>query len=362
MVPQPAVMGRARARCSGSLQFPAGILKFSTPGRFRFQVERQGAVSWARRAGGIADFLKSNNDLTARMNTEDENIPGAPGPAAKKGIVRRIMDLLSLDRSPETTEALELEIQELLEEGEEHGLISSLEEKMINSIFDFRDTLAAEIMTPAAEIVSFEASVSVGALVTAVIEEGFTRMPIYRGNPDGIIGILHVKDLLKICAQPAGGVFALEDHLKPAYFISENKPVVELLKGFKKRKTHMALVTDEFGAVRGLITLEDVMEEIVGEIDDEYDTDQDTIEEINEDTIVIHARIDVEEVEERFQVTLPEGPYESIGGLVIHVLGRLAVVGDTVEVGNLRFVVKGASKRRIKMVEITRLKAEGKAE
>jgi CBS domain containing-hemolysin-like protein len=121
----------------------------------------------------------------------------------------------------------------------------------------------------------------------------------------------------------------------------------------------MALVTDEFGTVRGLITLEDVIEEIVGEIDDEYDIDDpDTLEEIDENTILVHARIDVEEVEERFNVILPEGPYESIGGLMIHTLGRLAVVGDTIEVGNLRLVVKGASKRHIKVVEITRLSEE----
>jgi CBS domain containing-hemolysin-like protein len=291
---------------------------------------------------------------------EDEEVPEAPEPAVKKGIMRRILNRLSLDRSPETTEALEHEIQELLEEGEEHGLITSLEEKMINSIFDFRDTLAVEIMTPAAEIISFEASVSVGELVAAVIEEGFTRMPIFRGNTDRIIGILHVKDLLKICTRQEAEDVSLEDYLKPAHFIPENKPVVDLLKDFKKRKTHMALVTDEFGTVRGLITLEDVVEEIVGEIDDEYDTDENTIEEINEDTIVVHARIDVEEVEERFKVSLPDGPYESIGGLMIHALGRLAVVGDTLEVGNLRFVVKGASKRHIKMVEITRLPGEEK--
>lgn len=296
------------------------------------------------------------------MNTEDEELPGAPEPVVKKGIVRRILNLLSLGRSPGTTEALEHEIQELLEEGEEHGLISSLEEKMINSIFDFRDTLAVEIMTPAAEIVSLEVSISVKDLVAAVIEEGFTRIPIYRGNPDRIIGILHAKDLLKLCTQQAGGGLTPIDFLKPAHFIPENKPVVELLKDFKKQKTHMALVTDEFGTVRGLITLEDVIEEIVGEIDDEYDTDESTIEEISEDIIVVHARVDVEEVEERFEVALPDGPYESIGGLMIHTLGRLAVAGDTVEIGNLRFVVKGASKRHIKMVEITRLRGEGKKE
>ena len=291
---------------------------------------------------------------------EDEDIPEAPEPASKKGIMRRILNRLSLDRSPDTTEELEHEIQELLEEGEEHGLITSLEEKMINSIFDFRDTLAVEIMTPAAEIVSFEVSVSVSDLVAAVIEEGFTRMPIFRGNTDRIIGILHVKDLLKLCTRQETGDIFLEDYLKPAHFIPENKPVVELLKDFKKRKTHMALVTDEFGTVRGLITLEDVVEEIVGEIDDEYDTDENTIEEINEDTILVHGRIDVEEVEERFKVSLPDGPYESIGGLMIHTLGRLAVAGDTLEVGNLRFVVKGASKRHIKMVEISLLLGEGK--
>ena len=293
------------------------------------------------------------------MKTEDEQ-PEAPEPASKKGIMRRILNRLSLDRSPDTTEELEHEIQELLEEGEEHGLITSLEEKMINSIFDFRDTLAVEIMTPAAEIVSFEVSVSVNELVAAVIEEGFTRMPIFRGNTDRIIGILHVKDLLKICTRQEAGEISLEDYLKPAHFIPENKPVVDLLKDFKKRKTHMALVTDEFGTVRGLITLEDVVEEIVGEIDDEYDTDENTIEEINEDTILVHGRIDVEEVEERFKVSLPDGPYESIGGLMIHTLGRLAVAGDTLEVGNLRFVVKGASKRHIKMVEISLLLGEGK--
>lgn len=271
-----------------------------------------------------------------------------------------MMNLLSLDRSPETTEALEHEIQELLEEGEEHGLISSLEEKMINSIFDFRDTLAVEIMTPAAEIISVEASVSFDALVAVVIEEGFTRMPVYRDNADRIIGILHVKDLLRLCTRTVGNSLGLEDCLKPALFISEHKPVVELLKDFKKRKTHMALVTDEFGTVRGLITLEDVLEEIVGEIDDEYDTDETTIEEISDDTVLVHARVDVEEVEERFRIVLPDGPYESIGGLVIHSLGRLAVAGDTVDTGDLRFVVKSASKRHIKMVEITRLHPEGK--
>jgi len=240
-------------------------------------------------------------------------------------------------------------------------LITSLEEKMINSIFDFRDTLAMEIMTPAAEIISFDVGAGIDDLIEAVIEEGFTRIPIFRDNSDKILGILHAKDLLKLCTRKSfRDGFRLEDYLKPVHFIPENKPVVELLKDFKRQKTHMAMVTDEFGTVRGLITLEDVVEEIVGEIDDEYDIDEpDIIQETGEDTILVHARIDVEEVEERFKVSLPEGPYESIGGLLIHTLGRLAVVGDAIDVDGLHLMVKSASKRHIKLVEITRRQGEG---
>jgi CBS domain containing-hemolysin-like protein len=271
----------------------------------------------------------------------------------KRRIFKRLLNLLPLGRTPDTTEALEHEIQELLEEGEEQGLISPLEEKMINSIFDFRDTLTAEIMTPAVEIISSEESTPISELVALVIQEGFTRIPIYRENSDNIIGILHAKDLLKICTQTADQT-ELAEHLKTAAFVSEYKPIVDLLREFQKDKNHMAMVTDEFGTVRGLITLEDVLEEIVGEIDDEYDTEEDELEVIDENTIIVKARIDIEEVEEQFSLELPEGPYESVGGLILHVLGRIARVGDVIRIGNLQFDVTLASERHIKLVKITR--------
>ena len=276
--------------------------------------------------------------------------------AERKSVLQRLRDLVPFGR-PGTTEDLEQEIQDLLEEGEEQGLITSMEEKMINSIFDFRDTVAAEIMTPAAEVVDFDESASLADLVDLVIENGFTRIPVYRGNADRVIGIIHAKDLLRICARPQSGPVTLESFLRPVYFVPENKPIVELLREFQKRKAHMAMVTDEFGAVRGLITMEDIVEEIVGEIDDEYDVDQDKLEVIGESAILVHARVDLEKVEEHFDLELPEGPYVSIGGLVIHILGRLGQVGDTVEVNGLSFEIKSASKRRIKMIQITHLPA-----
>ena len=275
-----------------------------------------------------------------------------------KGVFKRLAALLP-GRTPDTTESLEHEIQELLEDGEEQGLITSLEERMINSIFDFRDTMAGEIMTPAVEIEAAEESTSVADLVDLFIEKGFTRVPVYRDTLDRIVGILHVKNLLKIF-KPDSRDIPLSELLNPPYFIDEKKLIVDLLVEFQKRKIHMALVTDEFGSVRGLVTIEDVLEEIVGEIDDEYDVDeQDAIEEVGQETVLVQARVDIEEVEDRFGIEMPEGPYESVGGLVVHLLGRLAVPGDQVDVGGLRFLVQTASRRHIKVVRITRLIDEG---
>jgi CBS domain containing-hemolysin-like protein len=271
----------------------------------------------------------------------------------EKGLIKKLVSLIDF-RKPGTKEELEHEIQELLEEGEEHGLISPLEEKMINSILEFRDTDASEIMTPAAEVVSFDVSSPMSELIEVVIDSGFTRIPVYRENPDRVIGAIHAKDLLKLHARLEGEEVSLENYLRPVYFIPETKPIGDLLREFQKRKLHMAMVVDEFGTVRGLITLEDIVEEIVGEIDDEYDDEESMIEIINDQTIVVHAWVEIEKIEEHFDVELPEGPFESAGGLVIHALGRLANVGDIILVGKLRFEVKSANKRQIKQIRISR--------
>ena len=267
-------------------------------------------------------------------------------------IFRRLRDIIPFGRAPDSTEALEHEIQELLEEGEEHGLISSLEERMINAIFGFRDTLAAEIMTPAAEIISFEISTPIPYIIEVIIEEGFTRIPIYRENSDRIIGILHAKDLLRICVRGSEYDGNLERYLNNADFVSEDKPIGELLKEFQKDKTHMAIVMDEFGAVRGLITLEDILEEIVGEIDDEYDVEDDDFEKIDEKTSLVRGKVDIEDVEDRLNIELPKGPYESIGGFIIHSLGRLPQDGESVRIGDIELIVYSAGKRKVKKVKV----------
>lgn len=273
--------------------------------------------------------------------------------AEQFSFIKRLRDLIPFGRSPDTTAALEHEIHELLEEGEEQGLISSLEEKMISSIFEFRETSAAEIMTPAAEIFSLEESTPLPDLINQVIAEGYTRIPVYRGNSDQIIGILHVKDLLKLCSDKESNLGGLQAFLNEPYFIPEDKPIVDLLKEFQKEKYHMAIVVDEFGAVRGLVTLEDVLEEIVGDIGDEHDIEEnDDFELVDQRTVLVRGRVDIEDVEERLKITLPDGPYESIAGLLIHLLGRIGVEGDTVTLGDVELTVHSAGRRKIKKIKI----------
>jgi CBS domain containing-hemolysin-like protein len=272
-----------------------------------------------------------------------------------KRFFNRICECIGLNRSPDTAEDLEQEIQELLDEGEEHGLISSQEGQLFNSIFEFRDTLVHEIMTPRSEMTCADVSIPISELIELITEKGFTRIPIHAESLDHIVGIVHAKDLLTITSVPGVEHTELAALVKPAYFVLDNKRIVDLLRDFQAKKIHMAIVTDEFGSVRGLATLEDVLEEIVGEIDDEYDKTEKGWRVLGDGSLMIYARVDIEEVESYYKVTFPDGPYESVGGLIIHQLGYVPRNGETVEAGGLLFQVVSATKRHIKTVKINRV-------
>ncbi|WP_339138717.1 MAG: hemolysin family protein [Candidatus Electrothrix sp. GW3-4] len=273
----------------------------------------------------------------------------------RKSLWQRVKSLAKFRRSPDTTQELEHEIQGLLENGEEQGLISSHEEQLINSIFHFRATVASEIMTPTAEIVRINVKNSVQEAIALINVEGYTRIPVFSGSQDNIIGILHAKDLLRTFEGRTEPERHLENYLNPPMIISESKPITELLREFQAKKNHIAVVTDEFGGVRGLITLEDVIEEIVGEIDDEHDQEERELMQVDQQTVVVDAKIDIEEVEKHFQCRLPEGPYESIGGFIIHCLGRMPQNGETVESAPLTLTVLVANPRKVRTVRIRKV-------
>ncbi len=270
----------------------------------------------------------------------------------EKSCWQRLKSLAKLRKTPDTTQALEHEILELLEDGEEQGLISSHEEQLINSIFHFRATVASEIMTPTAEIVRIDVKSSVQEAVALINLEGYTRIPVFSKSQDNIIGILHAKDLLRTFEQRRESEKNLKKFLNSPMIIAESKPITELLRKFQEQKNHMAVVTDEFGGVRGLITLEDVIEEIVGEIDDEHDQEERELMQVDQQTVVVDAKIDIEVVENHFQCLLPDGPYESIGGLIIHCLGRMPKNGDYIEAPPLTLTVLVANLRKVRTVRI----------
>ncbi len=276
-----------------------------------------------------------------------------PPSEATHSFIKHLLHLIGLAKSPDTAEDLEQEIQELLEDGQENGLISAQEGEMITSIFDFRDKLAREIMTPRAEMICVPETAGAAELIDLITKKGFTRIPVYKDSIDHITGVLHAKDLLRYCTEKSPRLQAAEI-ANPPPFIMETQKIGQLLRDFKARKFHLAIVTDEFGAVRGLVTLEDVLEEIVGEITDEYDKEELPWLAVTPDTIIADAKIDIEEVESFFDTALPDGPYESLGGLLIHQLGRLPVKGDNIELANLRLLVLEADKRRVSKVKISR--------
>ncbi|MGO8944014.1 MAG: hemolysin family protein [Syntrophobacteraceae bacterium] len=249
-------------------------------------------------------------------------------------------------------EDVEKEIQQIIDEGEQRGLISEDEGEMIQGIFSFRDTIAREIMVPRTDTVYAEAETKLPEIIQSIIESGHSRIPIYQDNIDNIIGTLHAKDLL-----PSWGAsdMAIRDIMRPPYFIPETKKISEVLKDLRDNKSHMAIVIDEYGGTAGILTLEDIIEEIIGEIMDEYDAEQKLIVEYEDGSISVNARLDVEKLEDFLQVDLPEGDFESVGGFIISLIGKVPEVNEKVIYDSLEIVIEAGSSRKIDRVRIRKL-------
>lgn len=229
-------------------------------------------------------------------------------------------------------------------------MISRQEGRMISSIFEFRETVIREIMTPGSNIVSASADTSPAEFIEIIKKHGLSRIPVYEEMPDHIIGILHAKDLLI-----AGGIEAgkpIKTMIKAPFFVQENQKITSLLREFQSRNIHLAIVTDEFASIRGLVTLEDVLEEIVGEIEDESDKHEEQWQVIDDKTIITDGKVNLEEIENFFQVNIPDGSYESVAGFIIAQHDRVPEVGTVTEYDSLTFTVLTASKRRVISVKI----------
>jgi putative hemolysin len=245
------------------------------------------------------------------------------------------------------------EILSVVEEGAREGALDAREKEMIEGVIDLRGVSAGTIMTPRTDLVC----IPVGTTAKEAIEHAgvrrLSRLPVYRGTPDDIIGILHLKDLLPYLAR--GETPAIEKLLRRPLLVPGSKNVGDLLHEMKASRTHMAIVLDEYGGTAGVVTIEDILEEIVGEIEDEHEsgTDEDLVL-INENAATVDGRAHVADLNKALRLEVPESDeYDTVGGLLFSLLGRVPEPGEHYDMNGIRFTILEADERRIGRVKVS---------
>jgi CBS domain containing-hemolysin-like protein len=272
------------------------------------------------------------------------------GSLPKKGMgLGELVGRFLLGRKKVTEE----DIQDLINAGEEEGLINQEENEMIRSIFSLRDTVVREIMVPRTDMACVAIDASVSDVLAGIIACGHSRIPVYEGTVDNIVGILYAKDLLKYWGMSDGEV-EVRKILRLPYFIPEAKNLEQLLQEFRKKRVHMAIVIDEYGGTSGLITIEDLLEQIVGDIQDEYDLEVEWLVASDDGSITVDGRLPIEELEEHFHLTVEREKFDTVAGLIFHLAGRIPVAGDQLESSQLIFTVMEADQRKVSTVRICR--------
>jgi len=250
----------------------------------------------------------------------------------------------------------EQDINDFIEASEEEGLVNEEESEMIRSIFSLGTTIVREVMVPRTEMACVTVEATVREILDTIIACGHSRIPVYEDTIDNIIGLLYAKDLLKLWGTDEQSL-SIREIMRPTYFIPESKNLEQLLQEFKSKRVHLAVVIDEYGGTSGLITIEDLLEQIVGDIQDEHDSEEQLLS-INPDgSIHADGRLPVEELEEHFDIQIERDKFDSVGGLVFYLTGKIPDVGDTVDGSGLRITVLDADVRRVKKVAIERLNA-----
>jgi len=268
--------------------------------------------------------------------------------------------LLVMDKLDDTLWTAEMqahlsagEIRSLIKVDGENATLDEDEREMIHSIFAFHDTAVREIMIPRIDMVALDCDSDLAGTMSLLLTSGHSRVPVYEGSVDKVVGILYSKDLLKLFGDEgfASGAFNLKSLVRPAYYIPESKKIDDVLDEFRGKRIHMAVVIDEYGGTAGLVTLEDVIEEIVGEIEDEFDSEEKLLTWVDESTVRLDPKINLEDLEEVLGVTFGEADgietSETLGGLIYEAAGNVPQKGDQVQVANFVVQVEDVADQRI---------------
>ena len=253
-------------------------------------------------------------------------------------ISRFIVGIFKIKVKDQMFEITEDEILTFLKAGTESGVFEEGEEEMITSIFEFSETTVKEILTPRRDVFALEAESKIDDVWDEILDQGFTRIPIYTETIDKIVGTVHMKDLLRYDKQTRENP-PIKDFMKEAYFVPITKSLIELLEEFKLKQLHMAIVIDEYGGTQGIVTIEDLLEEIVGEIRDEFDQEEENIQQIREKIFDIKGDTPIEEVNDKLNIEIPlSEEYDTISGYIQDKLGKVADVFDQVK--DDKFILK----------------------
>ena len=249
----------------------------------------------------------------------------------------------------------EEEIRSMAQVGSEEGSIDEGEKELIHSIFEFGDTIAREVMVPRPDILAIEDDKTLRDVQAMVLQHGVSRIPVYNHNEDldDVLGIVFAKDVLKALHQGKHDM-PLRDVVRPAQYVPESKKVADLLREMQREKFHMALVTDEYGSVTGLVSLEDLLEELVGEITDEYDREEPEFEKVGENVFRVSGKTSIDDVNELLDVELSDEEWDTVAGLVLDCFGRIPDQGEECDIDGLTFRAETVLGRRIASVLITR--------
>ncbi len=248
----------------------------------------------------------------------------------------------------------EKELQEIIEESEEEGLINEEEGEMLHSIFQFGDTIVREIMVPRTDMITCSSAAPFEELLKAILSSGHSRIPIYEGTADTLVGVVYAKDLLKYWGHPPEGI-QIPQVMRSPFFVPETKNVEELLQDFRSMRVHMAIAIDEYGGTSGLITIEDLLEEIVGDIQDEYDLEEEWLVEESDGTVLVDGRLNIEELEEHFDIVIPREKFDTVGGYLFHLFGHVPAPGESIGDLHLQLTVVEADQRKIRKVRVCRV-------
>ncbi len=238
---------------------------------------------------------------------------------------------------------------------EDRGTIPEDQREMIEGIIELRDAEVIEIMTPRTDMLSIDVNSELQSAISQIISRGhYSRIPVFEGDTDHIIGVLYLKDILRHWGARNGAV-SIRQLVRPPIFIPETKRIEALLKQFQQEKVHIAIVLDEYGGTSGLVTIEDILEEIVGEIEDEYDPEEGSpLHLIDPQTATVSAKLHIDELNEGLQINLPEeGDFETVGGFIFAAMGRVPKVGETLEYHNIAFEILEADERKLKRIKVS---------